>query len=309
MALIAAEECGEEASSKAATCQKCGTPLKQESRVGYIGSFLILVFIALVANSVSGCEDAREKTHIAVQRAEQQRQDQQANAERERQVAEENEREAKEFNTQMETHYQSLLGHHKAKNYDEALKIADLFKRHDKESYKDVDAIAKAANLLKLEAELKILGPTQVEEKLHAYRELYALNPQNKNYKKEMDRYSAKVDEISKKSADELRRSQSDLELISWHWSISYDFAIAEGQVKNISNKKLERVEALVTFYDANGNMITSDSSIIQYRPLLPGQVSPFKVMERYNPAMKRATIEFKFLFGGSIPTYQKQSK
>jgi hypothetical protein len=309
MALLKCKECGGEVSSKAAACQKCGAPLKQKSRVGYLGAVLVLVVIVVVANSASKCEDAKEKTHLAIQRAEQQRKDEQANIERERQVAEENKREAEAFNAQIETHYQSLSTHHKAKNYDEAIKVVDLFRLHNKAGYKDVEAIGKAAKLMKLEAELKILGPTQVEEKFHAYKELYALNPENKNYKRERDRYSAKVDEIHKKSADELRKNQSDLELISWHWSNSYDYVIAEGQVKNISNKKLERVEALVTFYDVNGNMITSDSSIIQYSPLLPGQVSPFKVMERYNPAMKRASIDFKFLFGGSIPTYQKQAK
>jgi hypothetical protein len=34
---------------------------------------------------------------------------------------------------------------------------------------------------------------------------------------------------------------------------------------------------------------------------LLPGQTSPFKVMAKYNPAMKEASIEFKKMFGGQI--------
>ena len=52
--------------------------------------------------------------------------------------------------------------------------------------------------------------------------------------------------------------------------------------------------------------MITSDSSLIEYDPILPGQTSPFKVIERYNPAMEKANIEFKHMWGNRIPTYHK---
>lgn len=91
------------------------------------------------------------------------------------------------------------------------------------------------------------------------------------------------------------------LELIKSHWYTEYGYAIYEGQVKNISSQPLKNVEAVATFYDSNGQFITSSDALIDYNPILPGQISPFKVMKTENPAMKKASVEFKYLSGGSI--------
>lgn len=99
------------------------------------------------------------------------------------------------------------------------------------------------------------------------------------------------------------------LELQGWHWSESYGYAKAEGQVQNISEKSLKNVEAVVSWYAKNGDFITSDSALIEYNPLLPGQVSPFTVVTGYNPAMERATVEFKELMGGAISYKIKEKK
>jgi hypothetical protein len=92
------------------------------------------------------------------------------------------------------------------------------------------------------------------------------------------------------------------LELISSSWHTEYDYAIYEGRVKNISSQSLENVEAVASFFDNQGVFITSSSAIIEYNPILPGQISNFKVMKTLNPEMKKASIEFKSLLGGSIP-------
>ena len=99
------------------------------------------------------------------------------------------------------------------------------------------------------------------------------------------------------------------LELIAWSWHSESGYAIAEGQVKNISSQSLRNVAAVVTFNDADGGFITSDDAVIDYNPILPGQTSPFKVMARANPAMKRALVEFKHLMGGSIPFQNAEKK
>jgi hypothetical protein len=39
----------------------------------------------------------------------------------------------------------------------------------------------------------------------------------------------------------------------------------------------------------------------------MPGQRSPFKVMARYNPQMKKASIRFKQLMGGDLSTYSEK--
>lgn len=82
-----------------------------------------------------------------------------------------------------------------------------------------------------------------------------------------------------------------------------------EGQVENVSGGPLENVTAVATWYDAKGEFITSDTTLIEYNPLLPGQRSPFKVMTRRNPAMKRYSVAFKHLLGGSIQTADRRKK
>jgi hypothetical protein len=91
------------------------------------------------------------------------------------------------------------------------------------------------------------------------------------------------------------------LKLMSWHWGKSYDHAITEGQVKNVSSAPLEHVAAVVVFKTKDGTFITSDEALIDYDPLLPGQTSPFKVHTRFNPAMQTASLDFKRMYGGSI--------
>jgi hypothetical protein len=89
--------------------------------------------------------------------------------------------------------------------------------------------------------------------------------------------------------------------LLDWSWHQESGYAIVEGQVKNISDRSLENVQAVVEFYAEDKSFITSDDSLIEYKPLLPGQTSPFKVYASWNPRMTTANIDFKKLFGGSI--------
>ena len=65
---------------------------------------------------------------------------------------------------------------------------------------------------------------------------------------------------------------------------------------------------AVAFFYDANDQFITTDDAIIDYNPLLSEQVSPFTVMTRWNPAMKRARVEFKELMGPRL-LHRERSK
>jgi hypothetical protein len=53
--------------------------------------------------------------------------------------------------------------------------------------------------------------------------------------------------------------------------------------------------------------MITSNSSLITYNPVLAGQTSPFKVMKSHNPAMHSASVEFGYLTGGKIASYSEK--
>lgn len=97
------------------------------------------------------------------------------------------------------------------------------------------------------------------------------------------------------------------LEVGSWTWREEYSYATAEGVVTNISDRSLENVAAQVSFLKGDGTFITSDDALIEYNPLLPGQSSPWKVMATWNPEMASARVEFKHLFGGTIPTQKKK--
>lgn len=117
-----------------------------------------------------------------------------------------------------------------------------------------------------------------------------------------------RIEEETYRRAQELEKKEKLL-LISWNWHTEYGYAIAEGEVKNISAEPLKNVEALVRFYTDDKQFITSDDSLIKLNPILPGQASPFKVVTTYNPAMKRANIIFKYFMGGEIPFKSDTSK
>jgi len=48
---------------------------------------------------------------------------------------------------------------------------------------------------------------------------------------------------------------------------------------------------------------ITSDDALLTYTVLLPDQISPFKVLSSYNPAMKDFRLTFKEFLGSQILT------
>jgi hypothetical protein len=119
--------------------------------------------------------------------------------------------------------------------------------------------------------------------------------------------YEKKWDQYIKEKRKKEYRASCQLKLVSSRWSEDYGYATYEGQVKNISGIKLKNVQAVVTWYDRNDNMITSSGALIEYNPILPGQSSPFKVMKTYNPAMQKAAVEFSHLMGGTIRTYREK--
>ena len=94
----------------------------------------------------------------------------------------------------------------------------------------------------------------------------------------------------------------SDVALLSMRGGDGgYGFHTIEGQVENLTDSNLENVMAVVTWYTDDDQFITSDETLIQYNPILPGQTSPFEVMSQSNPAMSRYSVEFKTMFGGTL--------
>ena len=107
--------------------------------------------------------------------------------------------------------------------------------------------------------------------------------------------------------AEARRVSSAQLVLNDWSWSVEHGYVTVEGQVGNISGRKLQNVEALAQFYTADKTFVTSDTGLVEYNPLMPGQVSPFKVMLPHNPMMKTANISFKIMWGDALDFVKRE--
>ncbi len=94
----------------------------------------------------------------------------------------------------------------------------------------------------------------------------------------------------------------SALELVALHREREYDYLTAQGRVKNLTSGQLSDVMVEVEYYDSNDNMVTSKEGVLDYRPLMPGQISPFTVMLHDDPAIKTCRVKFKHLSGEIIP-------
>lgn len=99
------------------------------------------------------------------------------------------------------------------------------------------------------------------------------------------------------------------LNLLSYTGNRSNGFITVQGQVENISSDKLENVEAIVSYCDKDNNFIKYDVAVIQYNPIMPGQISPFKVIGIDNPLIVRCRMDFQFIFGGKIETIDSRHK
>ena len=263
----------------------------------------------MIMSAVSDFFENRSKERKRHEKAQIAAQQEQARQEKKRIAEEKKEEQKKDFIENMEDHYQKAVTLYGDKKYSEAAKEVEYFIKYNKLDYREIEPIYKEIAIWELEEKVRKIPASEVRENLSIYQDLFELDPLNEKYREKLTFYQTKLDAKLREEQQQRLKAGSDLELLSWHWSSEHGYATAEGEVKNISGKKLERIEALVTWYDKDGTMITSDSSLIEYDPLLPGQTSPFKVYERYNPEMNSARIEFKFMWGGKIPTYRRKSK
>lgn len=96
--------------------------------------------------------------------------------------------------------------------------------------------------------------------------------------------------------------SRKQLKLLSYKSNkISTAHIQVVGELKNVTDKKLDNVVVLVTFYDNNEKLITTAEAMTDFNPIMPDQISPFKVIATYNPSMDKFSIQFKYLTGEKI--------
>lgn len=95
--------------------------------------------------------------------------------------------------------------------------------------------------------------------------------------------------------------SQPKLKVLSFRCYSEHTYMFISGEVKNTSNSKLKNVVAVGTFRTADGTHITTETALLEYNPIMPGQSSPFKAGGKHNPLMAKCSLGFKHLFGGTI--------
>jgi len=76
-----------------------------------------------------------------------------------------------------------------------------------------------------------------------------------------------------------------------------------EGEVKNVSGQSLNKVLAVVSYYTAAGEYVTTDSNLIDFQPILSNQTSPFHVLTPGNPAITGWKLQFQILGEGTVPS------
>ena len=289
-------------------CPNCGAPLKRSSTPAWL-TIIAIIFITGMTGYWFANDKSKKTSKIHITPpdiAEEQIKRVETGQEIITESFEEIKKQRRSFNNSIEEHYQRLVSLYKNNEYEAAADELELFETFDTIGYKDVATIYHNVRISVLEKKVTALPSTRLRETLDIYRELRLLDPANAEYNAKVSYYERLLNAKEKAKAEKQCKASCELELISWQLNTKYDYAIAQGQVKNISGSILKDVEAIVTWYDSNKNMITSDKALIDYISLVPNQISPFMLMERYTPAMKGATIEFKQLTGGELRTYRK---
>ena len=93
----------------------------------------------------------------------------------------------------------------------------------------------------------------------------------------------------------------------SENFSRESDYDIVSGEITNTGSDKLDDVEAVTTFYDSNGGVVTTADAVIDFNPLMPGQTSPYKTMNPDNPLIKTEKTEFHSM-NGPLLAYSDKS-
>ncbi len=93
------------------------------------------------------------------------------------------------------------------------------------------------------------------------------------------------------------------LRLGSENFTKQDDYDIVSGEVTNISGEAIASVEAVTTFYDGAGNVVSTEDALIDFNPIGPGQTSPYKTMGEDNPLIRTEKTVFQVMGGAKIET------
>lgn len=81
------------------------------------------------------------------------------------------------------------------------------------------------------------------------------------------------------------------------------------GRVKNLSNRDLEDIWALIQVFDEDEELITYEEIPIPINPLPPNETSPFKVLFEKELPIKKFSVGFKTASGNPIQSVDQRNK
>jgi hypothetical protein len=117
-----------------------------------------------------------------------------------------------------------------------------------------------------------------------------------------------KIDTTDQRIADKLEKSKlvmlemavnvyselkNDIRVTEWNWETGYDgYASGRGIFYNGSRFSVPKLKYKVTYYDFQGNPVTSDDGYVTYESLNPGESKSFIVYTSYVGSARRARVE-----------------
>ena len=259
MALKKCKECGKEISSKAPNCPNCGAPVKkQKSRVGCLGTIVIaFVGLMIIGYIIQSCEDsskkreARKQAAIAEQKAKEV-------VDRKAELAKKN---LDYFEKNKSAIITEITNYYNKGDYQKAVSEAKKYiKSNDtelKEIYGKAKSILDELNRKKREKEilaiLKKVPASQFETNKNFFHQLLQLYPDNTNYKKKYEYYTAKFEEKLKNERIAIERQKNiKMQFSSWDGS----HRNLERYIKKIMNDPKSYDHVNTTYWDKGDYLI-----------------------------------------------------
>jgi hypothetical protein len=81
-----------------------------------------------------------------------------------------------------------------------------------------------------------------------------------------------------------------------------WENAVVEGRVRNVSDRPIENLSVVVTYYRADESVLTSVSAPIDTPTLKPGAEASFKTTAPHDPRMAKFTVSFADAGGSPVP-------
>lgn len=94
-------------------------------------------------------------------------------------------------------------------------------------------------------------------------------------------------------AVDVYRELKNDIRVTEWNWETGYNgYASGRGIFYNGSRFSVPKLKYKVTYFDFQGNPVTTDDGYVTYESLNPGESKSFTVYTSYVGSARRARVE-----------------